>query len=219
MITLFLGIVFVYVLLFQVKGKTLNTQQTLPNQTWGNLTISIKSGENLQTLIPITQTAAFTGAGGTTSFTSPERLSWSQIQNPLLGVTSSSWGQKTWLIHILSGTNVFYGKIEVIEKLGIKYSYALIDTQNIYYINLGNPTYDFANITRNLGGSLYELKTEAEINQNKLFGTKITFINLPEYKDKKVVMIISWKGESWLVWVEYALYHKSKSYIKSLFIQ
>ena len=107
----------------------------------------------------------------------------------------------------------------MIEKLGIKYAYALIDQQNTYYINLGNSTYDIASITRKLGGSVYELKTEADINQNKLFGTKVTFINLPEYKDQKVVMIISWKGESWLIWIDYALYHKSKSYIKSLFIQ
>jgi hypothetical protein len=45
---------------------------------------------------------------------------------------------------------VFYGTIESIEKLGIKYSYALIDSKNIYYVNLGLPTYDFASIARKL---------------------------------------------------------------------
>lgn len=218
MITLFLGIIFVYVLLFQVKGKTLS-QQTVVH-TWGDLTISIKSGEDLQTLTPISQITNLTGIWGATSLTPPSRTSsWSQIQNPMLANNSSSWSNKTGLINILSGTNVFYGNIQVIEKLGIKYSYALIDQQNIYYINLGNPVYDFSSIARKLGWSVYELKTEADINQNKLFGTKVTFINIPEYKDQKVVMIISWKGESRLIRMDYALYHKSKWYIKSLFIQ
>jgi hypothetical protein len=145
-------------------------------------------------------------------------LSWSrQIQNPTL-LTNTSL-EKTGVINILSGTNIFYGSIQVIEKLWIKYLYALVDQQDIYYINLGNPSYDFWSITRKLGGSVYELKTEAEINQNKLFGNKVTFINLPEYKDKKVVMIISQGDTARLIRVDYAKYHKVKSYIKSLFIQ
>ena len=68
----------------------------------------------------------------------------------MLPSISTSGAQKTGLINILSGTSVFYGKIEVIEKLGIKYSYALIDPQGIYYINLGNPTYDFSDMARKL---------------------------------------------------------------------
>ena len=107
----------------------------------------------------------------------------------------------------------------MIDILGIKYAYALIDTQGTYFINLGIPTYDFASIARNLQGTMYELKTEADIQQNKLFGSKVSFINLPQYKDKKVTMIITLNGESRLIRMDYAKYHKSKSYLKSLFIQ
>jgi len=217
MITLCLGIIFVYILLFQVKGKALQPESI--THTWGDLSIWIRSGEEVQTLSPIPQINNLSGLQANTWSIQQTQYSWSQIQNPLLTKSTTSGDQKTGLLHILSGTNVFYGNIPVIEKLGIKYAYALVDQQNTYYINLGNPTYEFSSIAKKLGGSLYELKTEAEISQNKLFGDKITFINLPEYKDKKVVMIIVRKGESRLIWIDYAQYHKSKSYIKSLFIQ
>ncbi len=215
MITLCLGILFVYVLLFQVKGKSLQTASSTIS-SGAELTIGIRSGETVQTLTPVSQVIAT--ITGTIEPKGGNLLSWSrQIQNPTL-LTNTSL-EKTGVINILSGTNIFYGSIQVIEKLWIKYLYALVDQQDIYYINLGNPSYDFWSITRKLGGSVYELKTEAEINQNKLFGNKVTFINLPEYKDKKVVMIISQGDTARLIRVDYAKYHKVKSYIKSLFIQ
>jgi hypothetical protein len=45
------------------------------------------------------------------------------------------------------------------------------------------------------------------------------FINLPEYKEKMTIMLIYINQEVRLLQMDYALYHKSKSYIKSLFIQ
>ncbi|HMS91450.1 MAG TPA: hypothetical protein PKC87_04475, partial [Candidatus Absconditabacterales bacterium] len=67
-------------------------------------------------------------------------------------------------------------------------------------------------------GNLYTLTTEQDIIQNKLFGNKVVFINLPEYKDKQVLMLLYLDDGIWLVQMEYSLYHKSKSYLKSLFI-
>lgn len=105
----------------------------------------------------------------------------------------------------------------MIDKLGIKYQYALTDDKGIRYIYLGTPSYDFASIARALKGNLYTVATEQELLQNKLFGNKVVFINLPEYKDKQVLMLIYLNDGIWLVQMEYNLYHKSKSYLKSLF--
>jgi hypothetical protein len=102
--------------------------------------------------------------------------------------------------------------------LGIKYQYALADEKGIRYIYLGTPSYDFASIARALKGNLYTLATEQDILQNKLFGNKVVFINLPEYKDKQVLMLFYLNDGIWLVQMEYSLYHKSKTYLKSLFI-
>lgn len=62
------------------------------------------------------------------------------------------------------------------------------------------------------------MSTEQEIIENKLFGKKVVFINLPEYKDKQVVMLVYQSDGIRLMQIEYNVYHKSKPYLKSLFI-
>jgi hypothetical protein len=95
----------------------------------------------------------------------------------------------------------------------------LVDDKNTYYIYLGNPTYDFASIARKLNGNLYELKTEAMIAQNKLFGDEIVFINLPQYKDKTVLMLIYLNKNVRLLQIDYTNYYKVKKTLKSLFTE
>lgn len=214
MAALFLAIVLVYILLFQVKGNSMKTANT--PTSWA-IEISVLSGDQEQTLTPVDQQRE------ELSMNTGNSLNWISITTGIAMFDTTTGSTKpltTWSnITILSGTNVFYGSIESIEKLGIKYQYALVDKQNIYFVNLGNPVYDFASIARKLGGNLYELKTEQELAQNKLFGTKVVYINLPEYKDKRVVMLLYIKDQTRLIQMDYALYHKTKSYLKSLFTQ
>lgn len=219
MATLFLAIILVYILLFQVKGTTIKSAETT---SWGMIQISMKSWSQELTNID-QQREEFTLTTGTSIWTPTTGTATTQTQVSVLTETNNddseipvSTGSNMIL---LSGTNVFYGSIESIEKLGIKYQYALVDDKNIYYINLGNPTYDFASIARKLGGNLYELKTEQELAQNKLFGTKVIYINLPEYKEKRVLMLLYIRDQVRLIQMDYTLYHKTKAYLKSLFIQ
>lgn len=132
-------------------------------------------------------------------------------------VNTTGTMSKDTTIKLLSGTSIYYWSIAVIEKLWIKYQYALADEKGIWYIYLGTPSYDFASIARALKGSLYTVATEQDLIQNQLFGNKVVFINLPEYKDKQVLMLIYLNDGIWLVQMDYKLYHKSKAYIKSLF--
>lgn len=118
---------------------------------------------------------------------------------------------------MLSWTSIYYGKIAIIEQLGIKHQYALTDSSGIRYIYLGTPSYDFASIARALKGTTYTMATEQELIENKLFGNKVVFINLPEYKDKQVIMLVYMNDGIRLIQIDYGIYHKSKSYIKSLF--
>lgn len=214
MASLFLAIVMVYIFLFQIKGNVL--KGTIADVlSWTDIQISIMSGDDEQTLTPTDQEREQLQLATGTQTT---------VNVPATGVTvlwetSATTSNISGNMHILSWTNVFYGAIESIEKLGIKYQYALIDDKNIYYINLGTPTYDFAAIARKLWGNLYELKTETELVKNKLFGDKIVFINLPEYKEKRVLMLLYIDEEVRLIQMDQAIYHKSKSYLKSLFIQ
>jgi len=62
------------------------------------------------------------------------------------------------------------------------------------------------------------MNTDQELISNSLFGDKITFINIPEYKNKKVLFLLDINNQSWLLAIDYEIYHQVKPYLKSLFI-
>jgi len=120
-------------------------------------------------------------------------------------------------IYILSGTEKYFGPIKIIEKLGIDYAYALKDEKDIYYIFLWKDDYDFDQIARQLGWNTYKINTEQEIIKNKLFWEKITYINIPEYKDDTVIILVTVSDITRLLQIDYAIYHESKLHIKNVF--
>jgi len=216
MMLLFLALMIVYIVWYQVKWNELKkiTQQ---QNSWSNIQILSKSGDLIPSISSIVDTDSFGTIGNVSNKTwsTPTNKTWVIISVPK---NSTGTMNKSSTIKLLSGTSIYYWSIAVIEKLGIKYQYALADEKGIWYIYLGTPSYDFASIARALKGDLYTLATEQDILQNKLFGNKVVFINLPEYKDKQVVILFYLNDGIWLVQMEYSVYHKSKSYIKSLFI-
>ena len=181
--------------------------------SWSDIQIISKSWSLVPTITPVINTNQNTWI----TITWTKVTTWIIVNVPTSKLTTGAINKNT-SIKLLSGTSIYYWPIEVIEKLGIKYQYALADEKGIWYVYLGTPSYDFASIARALKGSLYTLATEQDIIQNKLFGNKVVFINLPEYKDKQVIMFIYLNDGIWMVQMEYSLYHKSKAYLKSLFI-
>jgi len=213
LIILFLSLFMVYLLLYQFKGKSMRQSLAYQNQTSGGVIVTVNSWEETTIVEPdFIQAENDTGyddmVESLQTVTTPKTTSWTFTQT----VTSLSW------IHMLSWTKLFYGKIDAIEKLGIKYQYALIDGSWTFLINLGMQNYDFDGITRALGWNIYKITTEQELVKNKLFGTKVLYINLPEYKDKLVLMLEYIGKEVRLIQIDYKLYHTSKWYLKSLFI-
>lgn len=129
----------VYVLLFQVKGKELTTAQTKTN-TGTELSISIKTGDaEIQLISALTETGAIPLSSGI-----------DLTATTITGTTAPSTNKTGDTIHILSGTNIFYGTIAAIEKLGIKYKYALVDDKSTYFVYLGTPKEDITSIIRTL---------------------------------------------------------------------
>lgn len=214
MILLFLALMIVYIVWYQVKWNELK-KMIQPQNSWSGIQILSKNGDIIPTIIADTDTLWTTGSiSNKTWATLSTNKTWVTISVPKI-VTGTM--NKNSTIKLLSGTSIYYWSIAVIEKLGIKYQYALTDEKWIWYIYLGTPSYDFASIARALKGSLYTLATEQDIIQNQLFGNKVVFINLPEYKDKQVLILFYLNDGIWLVQMDYNLYHKSKAYIKSLF--
>ena len=119
---------------------------------------------------------------------------------------------------ILSWTKSYYGELDFVERLWISYEYALKDEKNIYYLNMWDYDYDFSDIARKLKWSLYVMNTEQELIANGLFWEKVTYINIPEYKDQKVLILLEIDNGSWLLAIDYSVYHQVKPYLKTLFI-
>ena len=119
---------------------------------------------------------------------------------------------------VLRWTRTYYWSLDFVDLLWISYKYALRDDKWIYYLNMDGYNYDFSDIARKLGWNLYIMNTESEILANKMFGNKVTYINIPEYANKKVLMLIDVNSQSRLIAVDYSVYHQSKSYLQSLFI-
>ncbi len=217
MMLLFLALMIVYIVRYQVKGTELK-KLIQPQTSWSGIQILTQSWDVALTITSAVDTTNlwFTTTGSVTTKTWTTTKTWITISVP---ETTTGTMKNNTSIKMLSGTSIYYWQIEVIEKLWIKYQYALTDDKDIWYIYLGTPSYDFASIARALKGSLYTVATEQELIQNKLFGNKVVYINLPEYKDKQVVMLVYMNDGIWLIQMEYALYHKSKSYLKSLFTE
>lgn len=121
-------------------------------------------------------------------------------------------------LFVLSGTKTYYGELDFVEKLWISYKYALKDDKNIYYLNMWDYDYDFSDIARKLKWSLYVMNTAQELIANGMFGEKVTYINIPEYEKNRVLILLEVNNQSWLLAIDYAIYHQVKPYLKTLFI-
>lgn len=119
---------------------------------------------------------------------------------------------------VLPWTHSYYWSLDFVDLLWISYKYALKDDKWIYYLNMDGYTYDFSDIARKLWWNLYIMNTESEILANKLFGDKITYINIPEYANRRVLMLVYVNSQTWLLALDLNVYHQSKSYLQSLFI-
>lgn len=208
MAVLFMAFVIVYFVLYYIKGDQLSTDAVA--NTWA-LVIREKSPA-------IVEENPFLIDEQVTWFTSIS--TWNIVVSswtlPLPKASSGAASQTSR--KILSGTTLYYGEMDFVEKLWISYAYALKDSWTSYFVYMWKELkYDFSNIARKLWGNLYVMNTEQEIIKNKLFGQKIIFINIPEYKNKIVLMLAYIDQDIWLIKMDYANYHASKTYLQHLF--
>lgn len=210
MAVLFLTFMIVYFVLYSVKGPL--PAWILTTQTWWDIVIKEKSISDTLQENPFLVDEMATWTVGFTSWT---KQTW--IASP--SVTGTSLLSKTGTGRtLLSWTSLYYGELDFIEKLGISYEYALKDLSGSYFVYMGKELkYDFSNIARKLGGNLYVMNTQQEITRNKLFGDKIIFINIPEYKNTYVIMLAYVREDIRLIKMDYTLYHTSKLYLQRLF--
>ena len=221
-IVLSVSLLLVYVVLYYVKWdlwkKDLNTSQN----TWDIVIKEIENWyppENYSTWIEMETNTWINNLVGNQNITWTTKSSYIWINTTWTSVTGTVLqDDDIENMIILSGTKTYYGELDFVDKMWISYSYVLIDQKWIYYLNMWGHKYDFSDIARKLKWNLYVMNTDQELIANSLFGDKITFINIPEYKNKKVLFLLDINNQSWLLAIDYKIYHQVKPYLKSLFI-
>jgi len=239
MLLIFLSLLVIYVLLFAIKWDNMTMQDTSPTDTT-KIIYQENTEPTISSIINDTNTEATATNTDTNQKNTEEPKIWfntNQIdqtnqmevlsadfenQNNQTFITTNTKENKNTLdkkddIYILSGTRKYFGPIKAIEKLGIDYTYALKDEKDIYYIFLWENNYDFDQIARQLGWNTYKINTEQEIMKNKLFGESITYINIPEFKDDTVIILVTISDITRLLQIDYEIYHSSKWHIKNVF--
>lgn len=152
------------------------------------------------------------------SISNPSWVTNSHTQTPGWNESSTSNRPASTNSKILSGTNEYFGVLDIVEILWVDPKITLKDEKWNYFVYYWE-TLDFVKTIQNLGGNVYEMKTETEIIQNQMFWDKVSYINLSQFKDKRVMIVIEIDWDVWLIQIPADKYHTSKGYLQSLFIQ
>lgn len=214
MAVLCVSLLLVYVILYFAEWDLLNRQLSSGCENTWDVVIS-QVNPYTDNDLNITNTSYFMDSSVSWDTADVDSSSsWSLLELSAIEFTWLDW----WNMTILSWTRTYYWTLDFVEKLWISYKYALIDDKWIYYLNMWDYNYDFSDIVRKLWWNLYIMNTEQELLANWMFGDKVTYINVPEYKNKTVLILLDINNQSWLLAIDYSIYHQVKSYLKSLFI-
>ena len=90
-----------------------------------------------------------------------------------------------------------------------------------HFVHLVDFSRDITPTILALWGNIVEISDENSINQNQLFGDKIRFINLPEYKEIKVLMIVHFadRNHTWFLQIDHDTYYAKKAELGEIFDQ
>lgn len=204
---LLVGIVLVYAVFFNVHGDTLisDASGAIHNLTSGEENSTSLSGSAQTGTAQVQMEEETTGT--TMGFSGLEALFGSDQE--YLGTG----------IKILSGSTIFQGSIDILRTIGVDYEYVLKDGKyNIYYVYIGrDKTYNLPSIAAEFGWKTVEIKSQKDIVNNLYFGDRVTFVELPQYKDVKVNVFIQYGRDLWMIQDDASQYRAHKKYIRQLF--
>lgn len=223
LLILFISLVVVYALLYQVRWGEIISQ--LPQQGEQNLTWVQTWNDKKEEKSQIFTLDFATGSQNSNSWVIHSNIP-APAQDAISGALESNQTASTenFLsfqesnVQMLSGAEMYFWVLESLELLGLTPEYLLRDKKDMYYAFFKKEPIHVKKTVQQLNGNIYTIASEAELLKNQLFGKKVMYINLPEYKDKLVLMLVEVRGNYRFLQIPYKDYHKSKSYLKSLFI-
>ena len=105
--------------------------------------------------------------------------------------------------------------------LTVDAKYILKNNLNTHFVYLGTFDKSLDSVVLPLGGNIVEIADKNAIKQHILFGDKIWFINLPEYENIKVLMLVWFEDQddTWFVQIDYDTYYQQKKSLQQTFCQ
>ena len=107
---------------------------------------------------------------------------------------------------ILADTRVWDKQMPLMQTLQLtdEVEYVLKDINNTHYVYLGKYTGDIKQMVSFLWGTSVDITNQISIQNNQLFGSKVTEITLPSYKNnlKKLMLVTFADWDAWFVQVD-----------------
>lgn len=143
------------------------------------------------------------------SWDSALRLWWMSVTERNLLITQ-------W-IPILSGTESYFEQVESFDRIGVVPRMVFVlPKDKIYFGLLSTWEYNRTRIARSLQWNALAFITEKDILKNNLPWESVTFINIPQYKEKLVIMIVNINNNKRIIELPRKYYHQSKDKLKNI---
>ena len=121
---------------------------------------------------------------------------------------------------ILSWTALYYGSLDILKTLWIRYEYILKDkSYNIYYVYVGKKGTDYAipDIIKAVWWESIEIYAKNAIINNLYFGDRVTFATLPNQLSTQTNVFVNMGEDLWLIQDLTGQYKQNKRHIRYLF--
>jgi len=119
-------------------------------------------------------------------------------------------------IPLLTGTETYFELVESFDRLWVVPRMVFSNNEGMYFGLLQTGSYDRTRIARSLKWNALAFMTEKDILSNSLPWKRVTFINIPEYKEKLVIMVVDTGTQRRIVQLPKKYYHQSKDKLKNI---
>lgn len=131
----------------------------------------------------------------------------------VLGTNTASWG-------VLSGTELYYGSLELLRTMWLHYEYILKDKEYpIYYAYLGKKwwEYNISQIAKEVWAETVEIYAKNDIINNLYFGDRVSIVTLPNQLKNQTNVFVRMGTDLWLIQDLTGEYRQNKRHIRFIF--
>ncbi len=121
---------------------------------------------------------------------------------------------------ILSWTALYYGSLDILKTLWIRYEYILKDKNyNIYYVYVGKKwtEYKIPEMVKDVWWTTIEIYAKNAIIDNLYFGDRVTFATLPSQLSIQTNVFVRIGDDLWLIQDLTGEYKQNKKHIRYIF--